>query len=127
MNENTLVDPTEWMEESEGEGQLAIDVYETAEAIVLKAPIAGVSQEDVEVSITETMITIRGERHDRQSENIEAYLVQECYWGAFSRVYELPVAVDSDKAQARLVDGILTVTVPKAAKARTHTISVQVG
>lgn len=127
MNENSLVDPAEWMEESEGEGQLAIDVYETPDAIVLKAPIAGVRQEDVEVSITDIMVSIRGERHDRQNDNVEGYLVQECYWGTFSRVYTLPMAVDSDKSQARLVDGILTITIPKAAKARTHTISVQVG
>ena len=120
-----MVDPAEWMEEFEG--QLAIDVYQTPSDIVIKAPIAGVRQEDLEVSITEDQITIKGERHDRQNEAVENYLVQECYWGAFSRTFPLPIAVDPDKAFAKLENGILTVTIPKAAKARTRTLSVEIG
>ncbi len=125
LNEESMVDPADWMEEMEG--QLAIDVYQTPDNIVIKAPIAGVRQEDLEVSITDEQVSIKGERHDHQNETVEGYLVQECYWGSFSRTYQLPIAVDSDKAQARLVDGILTISIPKAAKARTRTISVQVG
>jgi HSP20 family protein len=125
MHDNAMVDPTEWMEEAEG--QLAIDVYETAESLVIKAPIAGVRQEDLEVSITDEQVSIKGERHDYQGGSaVERYLTQECYWGAFSRTYNLPVAIDADSAQARLTDGILTITIPKAAKARTRTLSVQV-
>lgn len=120
-----LVDPTDWMEEMEG--QLAIDVYQTPDNLVIKAPIAGVRQEDLEVSITEEQVTIKGERRDQQNESVEGYLVQECYWGAFSRTFDLPILVDADQAQARLIDGILTITIPKAAKTRTRTISVQVG
>lgn len=123
--ENDLVDPTEWMEEFEG--QLAIDVYQTPTDVVIKAPIAGVRQEDLEVTITDELVTIKGERHDHQNESVEGYLVQECYWGSFSRTYPLPIVVDSDKAFAKLDNGILTITIPKAAKARTRTISVQVG
>ena len=120
-----ILDPTEWMEEMEG--QLAIDVYQTPGEIVIKAPIAGVRQEDLDVTISDEQVSIRGERHDLQNETIEGYLIQECYWGSFSRVYQLPVAVDSDKSSARLVNGILTVVIPKAAKARTKTISVELG
>lgn len=120
-----LVDPAEWMEDMEG--QLAVDVYQTPGEVVIKAPIAGVRQEDLDVTITDEQVTIRGERHDTARETIEGYLVQECYWGSFSRTYPLPIAVDSDKATARLVNGILTITIPKAAKARTKTISVEVG
>ena len=119
------LDPTEWMEEMEG--QLAIDVYQTPGEIVIKAPIAGVRQEDLDVTISDEQVSIRGERHDLQNETIEGYLIQECYWGSFSRVYQLPVAVDSDKSSARLVNGILTVIIPKAAKARTKTIAVELG
>ncbi len=125
MQEGDMVEAGEWMEEVEG--QLAIDVFQTPENLVIKAPIAGVRQEDLEVSITEEMVSIRGERHDVQDEAVESYLVQECYWGAFSRVYMLPLAVDADKAQARLIDGILTITIPKAIKTRTRTISIEVG
>lgn len=124
-SESAMVDPAEWMEEMEG--QLAIDVYQTAEAIILKAPIAGVRQEDLEVSITDEFVSIKGERHDSREDDVEGYLVQECYWGSFSRTYQLPVAVESERATARLVDGILLITVPKAAAARSRTISVQVG
>lgn len=125
VSDSNLVDPTEWMEEFEG--QLAIDVYQTPSDLIIKAPIAGVRQEDVEVAITEEQVTIRGERYDHHGDHVEGYLVQECYWGAFSRTYHLPIAVDSDHASARLEDGILTITIPKAAKARARTISVQVG
>ena len=120
-----VMDPAEWMEELEG--QLAIDVYQTPGEIIIKAPIAGVRQEDLDVTITDEQVTIRGERHDAQTEAVESYMVQECYWGAFSRIYSLPIAVDSDKATARLVNGILTITIPKAAKARTKTIAVEIG
>lgn len=125
VGETVALDPAEWMEEMEG--QLAIDVYQTPGEVIIKAPIAGVRQEDLDVTITDEMVTIRGERHDAQQETIEGYLVQECYWGSFSRTYTLPVAVDSDRATARLLGGILTLTIPKAAKARTKTIAVEVG
>jgi HSP20 family protein len=123
--EPPAVDPSDWVEELEG--QLAIDVYQTPSDLVIKAPIAGVRQEDLDVSITDERVTIRGERRDLQNEPIEEYLVQECYWGAFSRTFVLPVAVDPDKAAARLVNGILTIVIPKAAKARTRTITVEMG
>ncbi len=120
-----VVDPTEWMEEFEG--QLAIDVYQTPGEIIIKAPIAGVRQEDLDVTITDELVTIRGERHDLQNETVEGYMVQECYWGSFSRTYTLPIAVDSDKAQAKLVNGILTIVIPKTAKARARSIAIEVG
>ena len=122
VNEQSIVDPNDWMEEFEG--QLAIDVYHTSSEVVLKAPIAGVRQEDLEVTITDDHITIKGERHDTQNGTIESYLVQECYWGSFSRTYDFPVSVDSDNATAKLVDGILTISIPKTAKARSRTLSV---
>jgi len=122
LGEQQIVDPNEWMEEFEG--QLAIDVYQTPTEVVLKAPIAGVRQEDLEVTITDEHIIIKGERHDTNTGSVEGYFVQECYWGSFSRAYEFPVSVDSDNATARLVDGILTITVPKTAKTRTRTLSV---
>jgi HSP20 family protein len=119
------VDPADWMEEMEG--QLAIDVYQTAGEVIIKAPIAGVRQEDLDVTITDEMVTIRGERHDVNHEAVEGYMVQECYWGSFSRSYALSIAVDSDKSTARLLNGILTIVIPKAAKARTKTIAVEIG
>lgn len=109
------------------EGQLAIDVFQTVENVVIKAPIAGVGPADLDLSITDETITIKGERRNEHKNSDEDYLVQECYWGAFSRTYTLPVLVIADKAQATLKEGILTVTVPKDARSRTKSISVQAG
>lgn len=123
--DESVVDPTDWMEEYEG--QLAIDVYQTPSDIIIKAPIAGVRHEDLDVQITDEFITIKGERHDQSADNVEGYLVQECYWGSFSRTYNLPVAVDSEKAAARYTNGILTVVIPKASKSRSRSIAIEVG
>jgi HSP20 family protein len=120
--EETLVAESEWTEEYEG--QLAIDVYDTATQLVIKAPIAGVRQSDIEVSITDDQITIKGQRHDTTSDSVEGYLVQECYWGAFSRTYEFPYAVDSESATAKLTDGILTVSIPKSGRSKSRTLTV---
>jgi len=111
----------------EYEGQLAIDVHQTDNEIVIRAPIAGVKPEDLEVSISDDMVNIRGERKRTSEVKKEDYLAQECYWGAFSRSYLLPVAVDSSKASASLKDGILTITIPKLQASRTKILKVKLG
>lgn len=113
----------DWLEESEG--QLAIDVYQTENDIVLKAPIAGVAREDLEISITDEVINIKGERKATDEAPKENFFAQECYWGAFSRSYVLPIAVDSEKASATLKNGILTITIPKLEKTKTKTIEIK--
>jgi len=117
----------DWMEnvEEEVEGQLAIDVYQTPENIVIKAPIAGVKREDLDISITDEVITIKGERRDEIKEPQRDYFTQECYWGPFSRVYQLPMPVDVEKASAVLKDGILTITLPKIEKLKTKTVKIE--
>jgi len=106
------------------EGQLAIDVYETPAEIVIKAPIAGVRPEDLDLLITDDVITIRGQRKKTEGVSEESYLCQECYWGSFSRSYILPVAVDADSAKAALKDGVLSVTIPKEAKSKTRVVPI---
>lgn len=113
----------DWMEDYEG--QLAVDVFQTDDNVVLKAPIAGVRPEDLEISITDEVITIKGERKELEEVTRENYLCQECYWGAFSRSYVLPVAVLGDKGQASLKNGILTITIPKQEKTKTKTIEIK--
>ncbi|MBP9827256.1 Hsp20/alpha crystallin family protein [Candidatus Saccharibacteria bacterium] len=103
----------EWLGDEEFEGQLAVDVYQTKDSVVVKAPIAGVRPEDIDIAISEDVMTIRG---DRKEENIiekEHYYVQECFWGSFSRSIILPTSTIAEKANATLKDGVLTVTVPK--------------
>jgi HSP20 family protein len=106
------------------EGQLAIDAYQTEDEIVIKAPIAGVQADDLEVAVTDEMVTIKGERHDEHAQTRDNYFSQECYWGSFSRSYVFPVAVDADKAEAALKNGLLTVTVPKLEKSRARSLKV---
>jgi len=82
---------------------------------------------DLDISVTDDVLTVKGER--KRDEKIEEadYLVQECYWGSFSRSYILPVAVDAEGASASIKDGVLTVTIPKEAKSKTRVIQVQEG
>ncbi len=114
----------DWMADEEYEGQLAIDAYQTEDDIVIKAPIAGVQSEDLEVSVTDDMVMIKGERHDEHAAGRDNYFCQECYWGSFSRSYVLPVAVDADKAEASLKNGVLTVKIPKLERTRARSLKV---
>lgn len=113
----------DWMEDYEG--QLAVDVFQTEDDIVLKAPLAGVKPEDLELSITDEVVTIKGERKEAEEIQRENYLAQECYWGAFARSYVLPVAVTSEKAQATLKNGILTIRIPKQEKTKAKKIEIK--
>src|SRR3989304_9312003 len=109
MNNAPMQNPNQaqdWMEDYEG--QLAIDVYQTDNDVIIKAPIAGVRREDLEISITDEVVNIKGERKENETIIRENYLAQECYWGSFSRSYSLAVPVASEKASASLKNGILT-------------------
>lgn len=119
-----LTNENDWMEEEDFGGQLAIDAYQTNEDVIIKAPIAGVHPDDLDLSITDESVTIRGERRENQELQKDNYFCQECYWGSFSRTYMLPVAVDPDKAQASLKNGILTINIPKLEKTKTRKIKV---
>lgn len=112
---------------AEEEGQLAVDAYQTEDEVFINAPIAGVNPHDLEIGITDEIVTIKGKRQRSEAINQENYFVQECYWGSFSRSYLLPIAVDSDNAKASLKNGILTIAIPKAEKTKTKIIKVQAG
>lgn len=115
----------DWFEEADG--QVAIDAYQTDDHVIIKAPIAGVRPADLEVTVTDEIVTIKGSRADHHAEGRDAYFVQECYWGSFVRSYILPVAVDADRAQAMLADGLLTITIPKLEKSKARVIQIQSG
>jgi HSP20 family protein len=111
--------------EEDGEGQLTIDVYQTDSDIVIKSTIAGVKPEDLDVSINNDMVTIKGERTNEEEVTDENYYYQECYWGGFSRSVILPVDVISDKSEASMKNGILTIRLPKADVNKTKKIQVR--
>jgi HSP20 family protein len=110
---------------SDAEGQLTIDVYQTDNEIVIKSTIAGVKPEDLDVSINNDMVTIKGERKNEEIVTGENYYYQECYWGHFSRSIVLPVDIISDKAEASLKNGILTIRLPKADTTKIKKIQVR--
>lgn len=111
--------------EEDAEGQLTIDVYQTENDIVIKSTIAGVKPEDLDVSINNDMVTIKGERSNEEVVEQGSYYYQECYWGSFSRSVLLPVDVIPEKADAALKNGILTIRLPKADTTKTKKIQVR--
>ncbi len=112
-------------EPESNEGQLTIDVYQTENEIVIKSTIAGVKPEDLDVSINNDMVTVKGERKNEEEVSHGNYYYQECYWGGFSRSVLLPVDVIPEKADASLKNGILTIRLPKADTTKTKKIQVR--
>lgn len=111
--------------EEEQEGQLTVDVFQDDENIVIQSTIAGVAPDDLDVSITNDMVTIRGERRQPYEIDTEDYFYQECYWGTFSRSIILPIEIDSDRAEAKIKNGVLTIRIPKANAAMTRKLKVK--
>jgi HSP20 family protein len=104
----------EWDEEdAQLPGQLAVDVYETKEKLVVKARTAGVNKGDLDVSISDNQLTIRGTLSAGTDDEVENYFLQECYWGEFSRTIALPVPVKEEEIEAMLKDGVLTISFGK--------------
>src|SRR5882757_3102247 len=103
----------EWDEDEAVPGQLAVDVYETRERLVVKARTAGVNKNDLDVSISDNQLTVHGTLSAGNEDGVENYFLQECYWGEFSRTIALPVPVKEDDIEAVLKDGVLTISFGK--------------
>jgi len=103
----------EWDEDEAVPGQLAVDVYETTDKLVVKARTAGVNKNELDVSIADNTLSIRGTLSAGNEDEVENYFVQECYWGEFSRSIALPVPVKEDEVEALLKDGVLTISFRK--------------
>ena len=108
-------------------GQLAVDVYETADKLVVKARTAGISKSDLDVSISDNILTISGVLSGGEDEQTTRWHIQECYWGEFSRTIALPVPVreDENSVRAELKDGVLTITFDKEKSEEPKKITVQ--
>lgn len=115
----------EWLDDEYEEGQLSIDVYQTQNTLVVKSTIAGVKPGDIDISINNDMLTIRGKRVMMDEVRDEDYLYRECYWGNFSRSIILPVEVNTEKIEASLENGVLTVVLPKAKSSKQISIKVK--
>ena len=109
----------------EGEGQLAIDVYQTPEEIIVESTIAGVNPEDLDVDITPESVTVRGKRIREKKVQDEDYFYQECYWGKFSRSIILPQEIDPENAVATLKNGVLMIKMPKLNRQKSKKLKVK--
>jgi len=116
VTETTVSVPAEdtWDDsEEEFPGQLAVDVYETEDKLVVKARTAGVNKEELDVSISDGILTVSGTLSSGDETDATNWHIQECYWGEFSRTLALPVSVKEDEVEAVLKDGVLSITFSK--------------
>lgn len=118
-------DSDDFFEDTEVPGQLAVDVYQTKEDIYVVAPVPGVAKGDIDLSIVENTLTIRGKRSTSREVQEGDFFVQECYWGEFSRSIILPVPVKEERADAELKDGMLTVRIPKTEQDKVKKIAIK--
>jgi HSP20 family protein len=111
--------------EEEFPGQLAVDVYETDDKLVVKARTAGVNKEELDVSISDGILTISGTLNSGDDADATNWHIQECYWGEFSRTLALPVSVKEDEVEAVLKDGVLTIKFSKIRQEAAKKIQIQ--
>lgn len=107
------------------EGELPVDMYQTNDAIIIKALVAGVSPSDLDIAITRDMVTIRGVREEYQETNDDNYFHRELFWGSFTRTLVLPEEVVIDEAEAQEKHGLLEIRLPKLDKHRSTQLKVR--
>lgn len=115
----------EWMEETVEEGQLTVDVYQTPTDIIIKTIVAGLKPEDLDISISRDMVTIRGKREEVREASDDDYFHRELYWGTFSRTILLPEEIDVEASEATERHGLLIVKLPKVDKRRQTKLRVK--
>jgi HSP20 family protein len=108
-----------------GASELALDMYETEDEVVVTAALPGVKPEDVEITITGDVLQIRGETKAETKDEKASYMRQERRYGAFSRTIALGSPIQADKADAKFKDGVLTLSIPKADEAKPKSIKVK--
>ncbi len=106
-------------------GDVLLDVYQTPNDLVVKASLPGVRPEEVDISITGDILTIRGEHKEEKEVKDKDYLMKELHYGSFSRSIVIPISVESDKAEAVFENGILTLTLPKAEEVKPKQIKIR--
>ncbi len=115
-----------WNDENEEqEGELPVDMYQTRDAIVIRALVAGVNPEDLDIAITRDMVTLKGTREESQEAPDEDYYHRELFWGSFSRTILLPEEIIIDEAEAKEKHGLLEIVLPKLDKERSAKLAVK--
>jgi HSP20 family protein len=114
----------EWSDAGDIE-ELPVDVYQTNGFVVVKALISGVSPNNVDISLTRDMVTVKGTREDEREVEDDGYFQKELYWGSFSRTILLPEEVDVEQAEAYEKHGVLVIRLPKINKAKQTKLKVK--
>lgn len=117
--------PKAWQHQDDAGGELAVDVFQSGDAIVVKALIAGVQPNTIDINLSREMITISGSRQEERETEEENYFQRELYWGSFSRTILLPEEVDVDLAEASEKHGVLMVRLPKINKKKEMKLKVR--
>jgi len=104
----------------------SIDMIDKKDSIVVKAEIPGVDKKNIKVTVSDGVLTIKGETKREEEEKKENYYYSERYYGSFSRSIELPVEVEKDKVKANYKDGILTITLPKSKEAESKETEISI-
>ncbi len=129
---NRLFDQTVARSRGEHEGVIApswsppVDIYETAESIVLKAELPGLNTDDIDIQVRDNTLTLKGERRLAKGVEEENYLRAERAHGSFQRSFTLPTAIQADKIRAVFKDGVLEMNIPKAEEAKPKQIKIEV-
>lgn len=113
------------MSEDDEEGQLTVDVFQTADDIVIKTMVAGVRPEDLDINITRDMVTVKGKREETAEVRDGDYFHKELYWGSFSRTIMLPEEIEVEEAEAIERHGLLTIKLPKVDKSKQNKLRVK--
>jgi len=113
------------LESEPTEGQLSVDVYQTPTHIVIKAHVAGVRPDDLDISITRDMVIIKGKREEARETSGDDYFFKELYWGSFSRTILLPQEIEVEEAEATEKHGLLTLKLPKIDKEKQTKLKVK--
>jgi len=111
--------------EEEVDAELTVDLYQTPSEIVVQTMVAGVQPDNLSITITRDMITLRGKREENQAIDKNNYFVQELYWGSFSRTISLPEEIDVEGAEAIERHGLLIIKLPKIDKNRATKLKIK--
>ena len=123
--EESIVHPRAGWLPRVGEGRLAVDMYETDDAIIVKSAIPGIEAQDLDISVTGDILIIKGETRADEEIKKENYLYRERRYGSFCRALTIPVPVVTDKAEAAFENGVLTLTLPKTDEVKPKAIKVK--
>jgi len=121
--ERDLAKRGEWTDEEEG--QLTVDVYQSPAEIIVQTMVAGVRPEDLTITISRDMITIKGKREENRTISEDNYFLQELYWGSFSRTILLPEEIDPEEAEAIEKHGLLVIKLPKIDKEKKTSLRIK--